>query len=105
MILFTNNKSLFFILNVISIIFYFNIIVSFQHKDDPLFVEFIEAHVNDKTAWIKDALVDLNKSDNDSGVEDEIKENNDAVQQSEEKDKITETKVANAQISDLDVCI
>ncbi|CAF4934664.1 unnamed protein product [Pieris macdunnoughi] len=73
-----------------------------KHKDDPLFAEFIEAHVNDKTAWIKDTLVDLNKSDNDSGVEDEIKESNDAVPQSEEKEKIQETKVANAEISDLD---
>lgn len=27
-----------------------------KHKDDPLFAEFINAHINDKTAWIRKPL-------------------------------------------------
>lgn len=72
-----------------------------------MFAEFIEAHVNDNTAWIKDALVDLNKSDDDSGVEDETNDSNDnkVLKESEGIDTPIEVKAANAQISDLDVCI
>ncbi|CAK1551172.1 unnamed protein product [Leptosia nina] len=75
-----------------------------KHKDDPLFAEFIEAHVNDKTSWIQDALTDLNKSDNDSGVEEETADSKDAepTQNTYEKETPNNSKVANAQISDLD---
>ncbi|XP_034831745.1 LOW QUALITY PROTEIN: probable RNA-binding protein 19 [Maniola hyperantus] len=79
-----------------------------KHKDDPLFAEFIEAHVNEKTVWIKEALEETGKSD-DSGVEDE-KPNEDSQQVNPPEDKPPEDgqekqskeKVANTGISDLE---
>lgn len=87
-------------------------IILFQHKDDPLFAEFIEAHVNDKTAWIKEALQSASKSDDDdSGVDEETTESNNLNDTKEEeivskKHSVKETaekKVANKPISDLEV--
>lgn len=79
---------------------------TFQHKDDPLFAEFIEAHVNDKTAWIKEAFQNAAKSDDDdSGVEDEkpsAPETPTEVTKEESNTKVEE-KVANKHISDLEV--
>ncbi|XP_028162960.1 probable RNA-binding protein 19 [Ostrinia furnacalis] len=92
-----------------------------KHKEDPLFAEFIEAHVNDKTAWIKEAFEKAaNSDDEDSGVEDEkpaatettavakenetetknrkVEDDNDTTKQSSK----VEDKVANKQISDLE---
>lgn len=85
-----------------------------QHKDDPLFIEFIEAHVNDKTAWIKEALQSAAKSDDeDSGVDEDnteshkdtpVKVDEDSNKEQEKKDeKKQEKKVANKNISDLEV--
>lgn len=78
-----------------------------KHKDDPLFMEFMEAHMNDKTNWIKEALDEAAKSDeHDSGMEDES-----APKASEEKAseapepksaQNNQDKVANKQISDLE---
>ncbi|CAG9561814.1 unnamed protein product [Danaus chrysippus] len=79
-----------------------------KHKDDPLFTEFIEAHVNDKTAWIKEALEAANKSDDDSGVEDETPSKDEKIQEDKTEDKNDiqdapqKEKVANKQISDLE---
>ncbi|KAJ0176548.1 hypothetical protein K1T71_007727 [Dendrolimus kikuchii] len=98
-----------------------------KHKDDPLFAEFIQAHVNDKTAWIKEAFEQAAKSDDDSGVEEENDEilqiksdkkeiNINDIDKPEEtesniKDSTVESKVkqsknvekvANKQISDLE---
>ncbi|CAB3220704.1 unnamed protein product [Arctia plantaginis] len=80
-----------------------------RHKDDPLFAEFIEAHINDKTTWIKEALESASKSDEeDSGVDDVTTESNikeaSNVDLVTEKDDDTESakKVANKPISDLE---
>ncbi|XP_038209851.1 probable RNA-binding protein 19 [Zerene cesonia] len=80
-----------------------------KHKSDPLFAEFIEAHVNDKTAWIKEALTELSQNNDDSGVEDETVENqnDERMDEKNESDNKQDTpskenKAANAQISDLD---
>ncbi|XP_026499714.2 probable RNA-binding protein 19 [Vanessa tameamea] len=81
------------------------------HKGDPLFTEFIEAHVNEKTAWIKDALEETNRSEEeDSGVEDESPEKCDKTvkeAETEETDKkgnitINKKKIADTHISDLE---
>ncbi|XP_045772794.1 probable RNA-binding protein 19 [Maniola jurtina] len=76
-----------------------------KHKDDPLFAEFIEAHVNEKTVWIKEALEETGKSD-DSSVEDE-KPYEDGPQvddkpPEDEQEKEEKEKVANTGISDLE---
>lgn len=91
--------------------------ILFQHKDDPLFAEFIEAHVNDKTTWIKEALESASKSDDDDDEETK-KDHNENIEKdkiSAEKDqkiedekvvKVNENnnkKVANKPISDLEV--
>ncbi|CAH0398282.1 unnamed protein product [Chilo suppressalis] len=80
-----------------------------KHKEDPLFAEFIDAHVNDKTAWIKEAFENAANSDDDSGVEEETKINtpsfNNPTQEpvdSTDKNEKSEDKVANKQISDLE---
>lgn len=82
--------------------------ILFQHKDDPLFTEFIDAHTNEKTSWIKDALNQAAHSDDedDSGVdetgpESERKEEVQAKKEQEEKKE--KEKLANKQISDLEV--
>lgn len=73
-----------------------------KHKDDPLFAEFIAAHVNDKTVWVKEALEKLDSDDgeNDSGTDEEtitkVTEND-----IEDKKKAID-KTANKNISDLD---
>ncbi|XP_050350556.1 probable RNA-binding protein 19 [Nymphalis io] len=81
------------------------------HKGDPLFTEFIEAHINEKTAWIKDALEETNKSDeNDSGVEDESPEKCDKTDKEaetkeidkKENENVAKKKIADTQISDLE---
>ncbi|XP_047030277.1 probable RNA-binding protein 19 [Helicoverpa zea] len=85
-----------------------------KHKDDPLFAEFIEAHVNDNTVWIKEALQSASKSDDED--EEESKENaevdepppvvpNDDKTKNEDVDsnkEKQEKKVANKPISDLE---
>ncbi|KAJ8722161.1 hypothetical protein PYW08_004563 [Mythimna loreyi] len=89
-----------------------------KHKDDPLFAEFIEAHVNDKTAWIKEALQSASKSDDDDEADEEKtedhNENLEKQETSEEKNQSIEKeknvnvkenkekKVANKPISDLE---
>lgn len=70
-----------------------------------MFAEFIEAHVNDKTAWIKEAFENAANSDEDSGVEEEkpsaTSTSTEEVKEVESPKK--EEKVANKQISDLEV--
>ncbi|XP_075977472.1 putative RNA-binding protein 19 [Anticarsia gemmatalis] len=80
-----------------------------RHKDDPLFAEFIEAHVNDKTSWIKEALQSASKSDDDdSGVDEENTETKndepaeEVLPKKEEIQEKVEKKVANKPISDLE---
>lgn len=74
-----------------------------------MFAEFIEAHVNDKTTWIKEAFEEAAKSDDDdSGVEEEKQDTTTKVAGEENvKDDATKykDKVANKQISDLEVSL
>ncbi|XP_026327160.1 probable RNA-binding protein 19 [Hyposmocoma kahamanoa] len=78
-----------------------------KHKDDPLFTEFIDAHINDNTAWIKEALQKTTNSDEDSAVEDgqmdgkETKETHETAS-NDKKETKQEEKIANKQISDLE---
>lgn len=79
-----------------------------QHKDDPLFAEFIEAHVNDNTAWIKEALQKAANSDDDNAVEDGQMDDNKMMETHEpeprnKKETKEEEKIANKHISDLEV--
>lgn len=79
-----------------------------QHKDDPLFAEFIEAHVNDRTTWIKEALQKATNSDDDSVDEDgqtDGKEKNKPhePESSDIKETKQEEKIANKHISDMEV--
>ncbi|XP_060803554.1 probable RNA-binding protein 19 [Amyelois transitella] len=82
-----------------------------KHKDDPLFAEFIEAHVNDKTAWIKEAYEKaINSDEEDSGVDEEIPskdsvdkpETDTNTKTLEPTNVVSEEKIANKQISDLE---
>lgn len=109
-----NFKHLYFICNNFQKIFMYKCIFRFQHKNDPLFTEFIEAHVNEKSSWIKNALEECNKSDEDSGVEDEnitqeepvSATNTNITSKNAENKEIASkkiSKVANSQISDLEV--
>lgn len=86
--------------------------VIFQHKNDPLFTEFMEAHVTDKNTWIKEALEKVNKDgddDDDSGMEEEANDTTDKNMSDEpalpeaKPDQNNVEKVANKQISDLEV--
>uniref|UniRef100_A0A1Q3G5K5 Acetyltransferase-14 n=1 Tax=Plutella xylostella TaxID=51655 RepID=A0A1Q3G5K5_PLUXY len=80
-----------------------------KHKNDPLFAEFIEAHTNEKSSWIKEALEKANKSDDDedSGVDEEKQPETDD-KPDETTSKVKETppankeKLADKKISDLE---
>ncbi|XP_073956712.1 probable RNA-binding protein 19 [Choristoneura fumiferana] len=80
-----------------------------KHKNDPLFTEFMEAHVTEKNTWIKEALEKANKGDDDdSGMEEETNNTTDknvseepALPEAKPGQK-DEEKVANKQISDLE---
>ncbi|XP_050680009.1 probable RNA-binding protein 19 [Leptidea sinapis] len=81
-----------------------------KHKDDPLFAEFIEAHTNEQTMWIKEIFTEVNKSDDDSGVEEENEDLKDITKETKSNDMEiptakaieSELKTADAQISDLE---
>lgn len=79
-----------------------------KHKDDPLFAEFIDAHVNDKTAWIKETYQEVARSeDEDSGVEEENDKstaNNDTEPKTVLNNEVSnnEEKNADKKISDLE---
>ncbi|XP_059052068.1 probable RNA-binding protein 19 [Achroia grisella] len=79
-----------------------------KHKDDPLFAEFIDAHTNDKTAWLKETYQKVARSeDEDSGVEEEgdkttTNENTEAKAELNNKITKIEEKNANKNISDLE---
>ncbi|KAI5637264.1 RNA recognition motif domain-containing protein [Phthorimaea operculella] len=65
-----------------------------KHKDDPLFAEFIEAHINDKTSWIKEAFEKAANSDDESGIEDDQADDSKVDDESQSKidDKSQETE-------------
>lgn len=77
-----------------------------KHKNDPLFMEFLESHTTDKAIWNNDTLItsqieernDSETDDNESSVQDDDK--NETKNKDEEKDK--KQKIANKVISDLE---
>jgi hypothetical protein len=85
----------------------------FQHKNDPLFVEFMETHAKgNKALWSNDTLVNEDSSntrpekktfllnaDGDSGHD-----SGDISESEDEKEEI-EDNVAKKRISDLEVCL
>ncbi|CAG4987162.1 unnamed protein product [Parnassius apollo] len=82
-----------------------------KHKGDPLFEEFIEAHINENTTWIKEALEEVKKSDNDNSSGEEAEKTEKVIVVNDEENvevneeeviSNSEQKVANKQISDLE---
>ncbi|KAK9296463.1 hypothetical protein QLX08_009519 [Tetragonisca angustula] len=77
-----------------------------KHKNDPMFMEFLESHTTDKATWNNDMLItsqieehnDSESEDNESSVQDEDK--NETKNKEEEKEK--KQKIANKVISDLE---
>lgn len=72
----------------------------FQHKDDPMFLEFLEAHAKEGGSLSTEALKALTV-DNDSGVDDK---DSSSEEDSCETDK-EKKSVAFSTISDLEVII
>ncbi|XP_068633002.1 probable RNA-binding protein 19 [Battus philenor] len=78
-----------------------------KHKGDPLFEEFIEAHVNENTTWIKEALEQVKRDKEDCGdvevlIEEENKNSKDDAVTDPDIGVTSNQKVANKQISDLE---
>ncbi|XP_014367177.2 probable RNA-binding protein 19 [Papilio machaon] len=78
-----------------------------KHKGDPLFDQFIEAHVNEKTSWIKEVLEEVKISDNEDSGNEAGQNGEENVNSKEESTTVpevakSEDKVANKQISDLE---
>lgn len=71
----------------------------FQHKDDPLFAEFLESH--GKAASIL-ADIESEESESESEVAQES-EKEDVEEEDEEEEKVKDVKTANKNISDLEV--
>lgn len=65
-----------------------------DHKDDPLFQEFMQSHAKDKLAWQNDVGVGKDKSAMKEVVEDEP--------ENDEDEDMTDDKLANKEISDMD---
>jgi hypothetical protein len=89
----------------------FLILLLFQHKNDPLFAEFMEMHAKGNRAlWSNDALLNgdsrnirpekkqLLNADGDS-----VHDSGDISESEDEKEEI-EDSVAKKRISDLEVC-
>jgi hypothetical protein len=77
----------------------------FQHKNDPLFIEFMETHAKgNKAVWSNDTMLNEDskniraEKDDDSGHE-----SNDVSKSEDEEDGIKDN-VAKKKISDLEVC-
>lgn len=76
-----------------------------KHKDDPLFMEFLESHAvaGSKKVWINDAVIDTiaNQNNNDKNSEnDDTADKSDEEKKEEEESK--KEKIANRVISDLE---
>jgi hypothetical protein len=86
----------------------------FQHKNDPLFVEFMELHAKgNKTLWSNDALLNEEGSRNSrpekkpllSNANGDSVHGSDDTSESEDEKQETENNVAKKRISDLEVCL
>ena len=87
--------------------------LQFQHKNDPLFIEFIETHAKaNKALWSNGTLVNedstniraerkssLLKADGDSGHD------SGDISESEDEKKVVEENIARKRISDIEVCL
>ncbi|XP_043513852.1 probable RNA-binding protein 19 [Frieseomelitta varia] len=77
-----------------------------KHKNDPMFMEFLESHTTDKATWNNDMLItsqieernDSESDDNESSTQDDDK--NETKNKEEEKEE--KQKIANKVISDLE---
>uniref|UniRef100_A0A1B6DA95 RRM domain-containing protein n=1 Tax=Clastoptera arizonana TaxID=38151 RepID=A0A1B6DA95_9HEMI len=73
-----------------------------KHKDDPMFVEFMEAHAKDsRSIWGND--VSTIQDDNDSGVEDSKSGNEEEIMEKKiMNEKDLKESIAHSQISDME---
>ncbi|XP_060815232.1 probable RNA-binding protein 19 isoform X2 [Bombus pascuorum] len=82
-----------------------------KHKDDPLFMEFLETHTKDKAIWKNDTILtaiqtkehsDNEINDSDSSDQNNDKEDSKEKEDEEEEKKEKEQKIADKVISDLE---
>ncbi|XP_031835387.2 putative RNA-binding protein 19 isoform X1 [Nomia melanderi] len=77
-----------------------------KHKDDPLFMEFLESHTANKTVWTNDTILAVTKEKDQSNSEDDDEEASDKDEDDEEEEKDEEKeekeKIADKVISDLE---
>ncbi|XP_043252107.1 probable RNA-binding protein 19 [Colletes gigas] len=71
-----------------------------KHKDDPLFIEFLESHTANKTVWKNDTLLTAIQSKEHSDAEDNDKEASN--KDDSEKEEAEKQKLADKVISDLE---
>ncbi|XP_076242891.1 putative RNA-binding protein 19 isoform X2 [Calliopsis andreniformis] len=75
-----------------------------KHKNDPLFMEFLESHSTDKAIWNNDTILTTIQSKKDTDDEDDDKESSSTDDSTEKKDEEEgeKQKVADKVISDLE---
>ncbi|CAK9798743.1 Probable RNA-binding protein 19 [Anthophora quadrimaculata] len=72
-----------------------------KHKDDPLFVEFLESHATKKTVWNNDTLTPVETKEHSDNV-DETSDKESMEEEEEEEKEEEKQKVADKVISDLE---
>lgn len=74
-----------------------------KHKDDPLFMEFLESHTSNKAVWKNDTtlIIDENKEQEDKEDKEEESEEDDSKGEEEEEAEGGKKKIADKVISDL----
>ena len=75
-----------------------------KHKDDPLFVEFLESHTTNKAVWNNDTtlITDQDKEHEDHNEETADEDDSKEEKQEEEKEEGKKEKIAEKIISDLE---
>ncbi|XP_029042340.2 probable RNA-binding protein 19 [Osmia bicornis bicornis] len=75
-----------------------------KHKDDPLFVEFLESHTTNKAVWNNDTtlITDQDKEHEDHNKETADEDDSKEEKQEEEKEEGKKEKIAEKVISDLE---
>ncbi|CAD1479371.1 unnamed protein product, partial [Heterotrigona itama] len=77
-----------------------------KHKNDPLFMEFLESHTTDKAIWNNDTLITSQiEAHNDSETDDDefsVQDDDEDETKNNEEEKEKKEKIANKVISDLE---
>lgn len=74
-----------------------------QHKNDPLFMEFLESHSADKAIWNNEKILTAIQDSKDSDDDKESSSDDDDEEEKNQEEEGERQKIADKVISDLEV--